>query len=189
MFDHPMPTDTFKKLTLQHSLVVREVTLEDAQRLQDYYRRVASEKPNNTSIRTGLVPSTVEAMRDVIEAYQRRPTWKIFIVDNGAEIVGQIRVTGGTLWSNPHSAEISINVRADQRGKGIGTTLLDHAITWAKSMPQLRHLWLYALTRNLGAIRLYERVGFVLEGMLREGFYLPDEGSYQDTVIMTYSLR
>jgi GNAT superfamily N-acetyltransferase len=56
-------------------------------------------------------------------------------------------------------------VRPDQRGKGLGTRLLKHAISYAKANGFSRITLLTDQT-NQGAIRLYERNGFVASAMI-----------------------
>ena len=55
----------------------------------------------------------------------------------------------------------ALAVAASDRGRGIGTLLLEDAARWAReSSPSRSHLALHVLYSNTGARRLYERMGF-----------------------------
>ncbi len=62
-----------------------------------------------------------------------------------------------------HSCEFGMAVLRGHRGMGIGTALISHLVNWAKSMG-LRRIQLSVLAGNTGAIRLYRRLGFTVEG-------------------------
>jgi RimJ/RimL family protein N-acetyltransferase len=72
---------------------------------------------------------------------------------------------------------------------GIGSALIDQALQWAREHPTLRRIHLYVLTRNLGAIRLYQRHGFQVEGYMHDAYYLVEEGVYVDSLIMALSVK
>src|SRR5207248_81735 len=55
----------------------------------------------------------------------------------------------------------ALAVAAAERGHGLGTRLLHDALAWARANGRPR-LALNVLQRNLGARRLYERLGFQL---------------------------
>ncbi|KAF4675378.1 tRNA ligase [Perkinsus chesapeaki] len=60
-----------------------------------------------------------------------------------------------------------VAVTKDSQGKGIGTHLLDYMINLGKSTPNFLAMVLYVDHDNLGAIKLYKRLGFI--EVLREG--------------------
>jgi phosphinothricin acetyltransferase len=63
------------------------------------------------------------------------------------------------------TAEISYYVRADSRGRGVGTALVRHAVGQAPRLGK-RVLFAILLERNLASIRLMTRCGFELWGRL-----------------------
>jgi len=87
-----------------------------------------------------------------------------------AELEG--RVVGNANWSRlggrtAHVAELGMMVHDDHTGRGIGRALLDALVEAAFDWHDLRRLQLQVLHDNAAAIRLYERAGFVREGILR----------------------
>jgi putative acetyltransferase len=76
-------------------------------------------------------------------------------------------------------------VAASHRRRGIGTALLEAAVSWARHAG-VRKLELHVFPWNEAAITLYERFGFVQEGY-RRGQYMR-EGEYVDAILMAYEL-
>lgn len=74
----------------------------------------------------------------------------------------------------------NIAVKEDCRNAGVGSLLLDRAVTFAKA-ESLRFLSLEVRKSNAAAISLYEKLGFTAEGE-RKGFY---DNPKEDGIIMT----
>ena len=67
-------------------------------------------------------------------------------------------------------------------GQGVGRTLTETVIDLADNWLNVRRLGLIVFADNPRAIRLYERLGFEHEGVMREfGF---KRGGYVDAVVM-----
>lgn len=99
-------------------------------------------------------------------------------------IVGYVRLGRHMrIAANDHVLHIeALVVSADARGHGVGAQLVAAAIDEARHRGVAK-LGLRALSNNPGAIRLYERHGFVEEGRLRAELRRAD-GSYADDVWM-----
>ena len=70
---------------------------------------------------------------------------------------------------SPHkSAEIGIDILKEHQGKGYGTEAIKWALEWAFETAGLHRVSIRAFEYNYGARKLYERVGFKLEGVSRE---------------------
>ncbi len=77
------------------------------------------------------------------------------------------------------SAGLGIAIGAeDDRGKGHGTDMLWSMLDWAFGFLRLERIWLDVYDYNPGARRVYERIGFVHEGVLRHAIYR--EGRHVD---------
>lgn len=84
--------------------------------------------------------------------------------------------------SHAHVLEINgVAVHPDASGRGAGRRLVEAAVEEARSRGA-RKVTLRVLGSNAVARRLYERCGFVEEGVLREEFLL--DGHYVDDVLM-----
>ena len=74
----------------------------------------------------------------------------------------------------------NIAVVREQRNSGVGSLLLDRAITFSRKQ-NLKFLSLEVRASNNAAVSLYKKAGFVSEG-IRKGFY---ENPKEDGIIMT----
>jgi len=70
-------------------------------------------------------------------------------------------------------------------GKGEGIKMMNDIIDFAKQNGFLR-IELSVASVNEKAIRLYEKAGFVKEGLLRKFTYLKSENKFLDEVMMAY---
>jgi RimJ/RimL family protein N-acetyltransferase len=70
-------------------------------------------------------------------------------------------------------------------GKGEGIKMMNDIIGFAKQNNFLR-IELSVASVNEKAIRLYEKAGFVKEGLLRKFTYLKSENKFLDEVMMAY---
>ena len=79
-------------------------------------------------------------------------------------------------------AEVGIALVPEARGRGIGTSAIAQVVEFAFVRRNLRRLHLQAIASNAGAIRAYEKAGFVIEGRRREHAWV--RGAYEDIVLM-----
>lgn len=84
-------------------------------------------------------------------------------------------------WSNT-----TLAVAPETQGRGLGHLLLEAAIfAGTQCQPPIDRLELFVRASNLGAQRLYRRLGFIEEGRLRNRLRTP-EGALEDDVLMAY---
>ena len=75
----------------------------------------------------------------------------------------------------------------DDRNRGYGSDALRTMLRWAFRHLNLHRVELSVEPENVHAIRVYEKVGFVTEGLRREHHY--DDGCYRDEQIMAILSR
>ncbi|HRE32272.1 MAG TPA: GNAT family protein, partial [Candidatus Berkiella sp.] len=80
-----------------------------------------------------------------------------------------------------HCGELGVGVLADYRGQGIGQALILAALQKAKEKG-LSRIELMVFEKNFPAIKLYEKLGFVIEGTKRQAVKIDDQ--YQDLICM-----
>ena len=85
------------------------------------------------------------------------------VAERAGEVVGIAGLTVGT-GRKRHSGSLFIYIARQQQGQGIGTRLMQALLDLADNWLLLRRVELTVLTENEGAKRLYERLGFVVEG-------------------------
>jgi ribosomal protein S18 acetylase RimI-like enzyme len=76
-----------------------------------------------------------------------------------------------------------MGVLKEYRRRGIGTKLMDNAIDAAKDFG-MEKIELEVYTSNIPAINLYEKRGFILEGIKKKARKL--DGEYFDLKIMAF---
>jgi len=87
-----------------------------------------------------------------------------------------------------HTATIvGMYVAPEHAGRGLGARLLDACIDVARADPALEVLYLTVTSTNSGAIRLYERAGFVAYGLEPRSMRLGDRAF--DKLMMALHLR
>lgn len=81
-----------------------------------------------------------------------------------------------------HVRLMGISVATDWQGRGVGTQLMAAVVDWADNWANVLRLELHVYADNARAIRLYQRFGFVQEGLHR-GYALRG-GQYVDSLSM-----
>ncbi|WP_436938452.1 UDP-4-amino-4,6-dideoxy-N-acetyl-beta-L-altrosamine N-acetyltransferase [Staphylococcus xylosus] len=90
-------------------------------------------------------------------------------------------------WIN-RNAEIFIFIgEASQQRMGIGKQAMEQLIDISRNNLNLHMLYLNVFSYNYGAIKMYEKIGFSIDGRLRECKF--SKGKYYDTIIMSKILN
>lgn len=107
----------------------------------------------------------------------------IFLV---AEVQGKVvafsRCEGNVLKRFAHKVEFGVGVLKEYWGYGIGKNLLQESISWADSNG-ISKITLQVLETNEKAVKLYESLGFEVEGVLKKDKILSDK-NYYNTILM-----
>lgn len=109
------------------------------------------------------------------------------------EVAGRLAAALGILrlgsTQTEHRGELGMWILPEHRGQRFGAALIQYAESWAKSVG-IERIELGVFPENVRAIRLYERLGFELEGRIRDAFRYADDGvTYRDVILMAKSLR
>jgi RimJ/RimL family protein N-acetyltransferase len=78
-------------------------------------------------------------------------------------------------------AEIGIDIMPKYQGQGYGSEAIRWITAWGFRVAGLHRISLQAFGYNEGAVRLYERLGFVVEGRNREAIWF--QGRFHDNVL------
>lgn len=164
---------------------IREAQPDDAEGIIELLTQSISEPINNLLTESEEFSMTLEKERTFLTEQSLRADWAGFVAVTKAtphSIIGLITAEGRQRRAIRHRASIGMVVALDWRGQGIGRELLRRVIRWAKMTPGISRLELEALTRNDAAVHLYERLGFVHEGVVHRALYR--DGEYLDEYIM-----
>jgi RimJ/RimL family protein N-acetyltransferase len=103
-----------------------------------------------------------------------------FVVDVDGTAVGGASLFGFDSFAR--HAEAGISLLPGARGRGIGTAAIVQLVEFGFVRRNLRRIHLQAIASNAGAIRAYEKAGFVVEGRQRQHAWV--RGAYEDIVLM-----
>jgi RimJ/RimL family protein N-acetyltransferase len=103
-----------------------------------------------------------------------------FVIDVGGKAVGGASLFNFDTFAR--HAEAGINLLKSARGCGVGTAAIAQLVEFGFVRRNLRRIHLQAIASNAAAIRAYEKVGFLVEGRLRQHAWV--RGRYEDIVLM-----
>jgi len=121
--------------------------------------------------------------RRYLRAVRRSPYAAVYVAENDDGIVARLSLARDSHPASPHVADLGLMVAAAYRRRGIGRSLLEHAVEWARENG-VEKLELHVFPHNEPAIRLYEQFGFEREGLRRNHFRRG--GRLVDAVLMAY---
>lgn len=157
---------------------IREATVEDAEAVRIYATKLFSEKLPGLFRRPA---PTLEDERMYLDNHSRQENSVVLLAWADESVVGLLALRGETHPQEAHVGTIGISVDSGYRGRGIGTLLIERLLEWAASHG-LHRIEIDAFANNTDAIRLYERLGFQHEGLLRDAISI--DGDFVDAVIM-----
>lgn len=105
----------------------------------------------------------------------------LIFAEDGNELVGFLSAERGTYRKIKHSAYLVVGIRQAYRGQGIGTQMFQKLDEWATKQ-NITRLELTVMCPNLAARHLYEKAGFVIEGIKKNSIYM--NGAYIDEYYM-----
>ncbi|MCA0983946.1 GNAT family N-acetyltransferase [Halobacillus yeomjeoni] len=129
----------------------------------------------------GERPVDGEKMKSMIRAFHHQPNSTILVAIHNGELVGHVMGMGGSAKRNKHVAHVVTGVLKEYHGRGIATELFTHLENWAREH-EIHRLELTVMVHNFVALRLYEKVGFQIEGKKKE--VLKVDGQWVDEYIM-----
>ncbi|HZA19701.1 MAG TPA: GNAT family N-acetyltransferase [Actinomycetota bacterium] len=151
---------------------VRRADVSDVESLLDLYEAVAAEGRyigrELPVDRDALRPAWVESVGD--------PEGAWFVAEIDGELVGSASIQGRGV------AHLGMQVARSHRGRGIGSSLLEASIGWARHAGAHK-VALEVWPHNDAAIALYEKFGFEREGYLRK-HWRRRSGELWDSVVM-----
>ena len=128
---------------------------------------------------------SVGSERRYLRVVRRHPDAAVFVAETADGVVGRLSVARDPHPASRHVADLGLMVATSARRRGVGWALLEQAVEWARRAG-VRKLELHVFPHNEPAIRLYERFGFVREG-LRRGHYRRGR-NYVDAILMAYEV-
>lgn len=161
-------------------MVTRQVRVEDAEALLALHLGLDGESDFMLQ-EPGERSDDVEAERARIRGLVSRDNQTLIVGENAGRLVGYVAVLGGPFRRNRHCAYLVIGVLRAFSGQGLGRRLLEEAESWA-AKSGIRRLELTVMAHNERAIHLYEKAGFVKEGIRKRALRV--RGAWVDELYM-----
>jgi RimJ/RimL family protein N-acetyltransferase len=121
------------------------------------------------------------AIREFSRALMAGAGVQMVAVTGDERVVGWCDIVRVPMEGFGHTGRLGMGILAPYRGQGIGRRLAAAAIEAAMAAGMTR-IELEVLASNTAAIRLYQKLGFVHEGVKRRARYL--DGAWEDNVLM-----
>jgi RimJ/RimL family protein N-acetyltransferase len=163
-------------------MIIREAREEDAAEMLSAIQRLIAEPYKNIPWNPVEFKRTVEDQTQLVRKFAQEENSVYYVAEIDGKIVGEINLKGGERLATRHIALIGIFVDEAARGKGVGLALMQQGIEWAKQNDTITRLELLVYARNTGAIALYEKLGFEIEGRRRNAIF--QDGEYLDSLMM-----
>ena len=161
------------------TLSIRPAGADDARAMVAYMDDLVSEGLDTIAIRNA---PGLEDQRDYIDRARLTERAAVLLALEGEVIVGLLDIWSGERADTRHQGRLGMSVARGWRSQGVGRRLLNAAIDHAKTWPGFCRLELECVPWNAPAIRLYESVGFKLEGRRVKGVNL--RGTPEDMLVM-----
>lgn len=131
----------------------------------------------------GQRPMTVGQAREMLEAQVANPANIVFTVRalKGKKLIG----FAGLYDIHPTARKAEFRVLIGERsawGKGIGTEVTKLLTDYGFDRLNLHRVWLGVISENAGALRAYEKAGYVREGVSKDDLWR--NGRYYDAIRM-----
>lgn len=161
---------------------IRVAVAEDAAALSHLRVQIDGES-ENLDRESGEDYIDAEQFAKIIKRDNDSPRHLFLVATVDKRMVGFSRCAGTQLKRLSHKVEFGVCVLKQFWGNGIGKHLLQQSISWADSSG-IKKMVLHVLETNENAIKLYEKLGFEVEGILKQDKLLSD-GKYYNTLVMS----
>ncbi|EEK78732.1 N-acetyltransferase [Bacillus cereus] len=160
---------------------IRSAVETDAEQLSEIRVQIDGETENmDREAREGFIDKI--GFQKIIKADNEETKNLFLVAEVHNRIVGFSRCEGSNLKRLSHKIEFGVCVLKEFWGYGMGKSLLQQSIYWADEN-EIKKISLQVLETNEKAIQLYQKLGFEVEGILKNDKRLSD-GKYYNTVVM-----
>ncbi len=160
-------------------MILEDLTIEH---LHDFHRWISNKVSVQYSLSSFFSYRDIEWSKEYLkETISKSSCWNQAIVVNGVNI-GYCGLCSISALNN--NAEYFILIGDDSYwGKGFGTTAGHAVLRYGFKTLKLNRIWLTVSESNKNAIRSYTKIGYIVEGRMREACLR--DGKYHDKIVMS----
>lgn len=162
-------------------VIIKEAIKENAQAMIDFYNFIGGET-DFLSFGKNEFNRELKDYESYIESTSEEENSIVLLATIDDEIVSIASIKSNQKSRSKHVGTLGIGIAKQYCGLGLGRILMDYLIEWAKLNGVTKKISLVTREDNIRAIKLYKKVGFEEEGMLRKDNYI--NGVYHNTVMM-----
>ncbi len=167
---------------MNNPITIRKAHLADAQKMLEIQREVLAEDLFLITI-TEEFQQTIEGQQAWIQTKLANDHEIIFVAEHHNEVIGWLAFQSPNRKRLAHTGSFGMMIQKNHRGQGIGKRLIEALLTWAVANPAIEKVCLGVFSTNVGAIALYQKMGFIEEGRKINEIKVRD-GEYVDDVLM-----
>ncbi len=157
----------------REKIIIRKINKSDAKELVDYLNIIGGESDYLT-FGEGEFGKTIEQEEAYIENVLKEKNALALIAVVDGKIVGNLNFTGGPRKRTAHIGEFGVSVLKAYWGIGIGEALISYLIDWSRDSSIIRKINLRVRTDNTRGIKLYKKLGFLEEGIIKRDLLIND---------------
>ncbi|WP_430509199.1 GNAT family N-acetyltransferase [Gottfriedia solisilvae] len=171
------------KIKLKNDLIVtvREASKDDAQSIIDFYNIVGGET-NFLSFGENEFKRDLEEYKTSLTNSKEQQNTIILLVTLNEQIISIASIHSSQAARTKHVGTLGIVIKKEYWGLQLGNSLMEYLIDWSKQNTITRKIQLTCNEDNTKAIRLYKKLGFEIEGIIKEDTFI--DGRYYHTVLM-----
>lgn len=160
-------------------MIIRKIKIDDAEAFWEMQFELDKEtnymmyEPNERTKNLSFINSIIEKSLDGSDL--------LLVAENDKDIIGYISAQRGGPNRIKHTAYIVVGIRKDFQGRGIGSKFFKKLDLWAREN-NITRLELTVMCTNKVAKHLYEKNGFVVEGVKKNSMVV--NGEYIDEFYM-----
>ena len=158
------------EIQIENGVLLRHFRKND---LYAYFDCFQSDMKNDGFLRYFTHPNQLKEEVDSIvnQYFLESPSEETFVIQVDGEFAGFIDLEGLNSTLNPHKINLGYGLRKKFRGFGLCTKAVKIVCDYAFEKYNLKRIGANPRVDNLASIRVLEKAGFELEGVLRNNLY------------------
>jgi len=162
-------------------LIIRNGNPTDAEEMIDYLNIISTESEFLT-FGKGEINISIQEERKTIEDCLKSDNKLFIIAEINGKIIGGLVFRGGHRSRTRHTGEFGVSILKEYWGLGIGEKLITYLKDWATQTNIIKKINLRVREDHKRGIKLYQKLGFTVEGVLTKDFYI--DGKYFSSILM-----
>jgi RimJ/RimL family protein N-acetyltransferase len=167
---------------MDQQFIIRKAVQEDAESLLLHFKKVLTENPNFFA--TTIEEFNITVAEEVEFIHNLEKNGLLLVAEVTGKIIGMLNFQLSPRKRFSHQGMFGMSIQEAYTNMGIGRSLINQLLDWAKNDPRVEKVSLEVFSNNERAIHVYRKLGFVEEGRRVKAAKLgPNE--YVDDLVMS----